>query len=352
MRMKQLWELLKLDVRRIGFILAHPRENPREFLFLVGLIIVLLFLILTIVALFFVEPSKKEAAKEKEAARKKIFPKISRLNLGIFLLTIFFLIIISGSVYTSSPSFCSSCHEMKSYYKSWQKSSHKEVPCLRCHGEPSWTGLFINKIKLGQEAIRYTTGSYQKPITSRLKDISCLSCHRERMEKTVIGRAVRVSHRELLKSRYKCTDCHSTVAHGTEVSIKKYPSEDKCTSCHNGKKASARCKLCHIKKEVARLANINDYPKVHIMRGLKAPCRNCHTNIPCEKCHGDKPIHPLFPSFAYGGHEREARRGCWRCHDKQFCSSCHNYPTLVPIPGPPLDPRLIPALPKGKFDLR
>ncbi len=55
--------------------------------------------------------------------------------LGAFVLMLVLLTACAG-MYTSRPEFCRSCHIMEPYYKSWQESSHKDVPCIKCHFPP------------------------------------------------------------------------------------------------------------------------------------------------------------------------------------------------------------------------
>ena len=38
--------------------------------------------------------------------------------------------------YTARSEFCSSCHIMEPYFKSWQDSPHASVACVDCHYEP------------------------------------------------------------------------------------------------------------------------------------------------------------------------------------------------------------------------
>ena len=65
--------------------------------------------------------------------------------LGTFLL---FLLVLTGFAgwYTSRSEFCNSCHIMEPYYKSWQESSHKDVPCIECHFPPSFGGKIRGKL--------------------------------------------------------------------------------------------------------------------------------------------------------------------------------------------------------------
>ncbi|TET59618.1 hypothetical protein E3J48_07640, partial [Candidatus Aerophobetes bacterium] len=49
-----------------------------------------------------------------------------------------FIVVVTfaGFEVTSSPRFCSTCHNMKPYYESWKTSSHNEVNCIKCHADP------------------------------------------------------------------------------------------------------------------------------------------------------------------------------------------------------------------------
>lgn len=59
------------------------------------------------------------------------------LAVVVSLLVIVILLTISLEV-TSTPRFCSVCHNMKPYYESWKQSSHRDVTCTACHFPPVW----------------------------------------------------------------------------------------------------------------------------------------------------------------------------------------------------------------------
>ncbi len=78
---------------------------------------------------------------------------------------------------SDSPSFCTTCHIMESYYQSWQSSSYLankhaagDVTCHDCHEST----LAIQ----AEEGIKFVTGDYKEPLDKRLfSNDFCLNCH-------------------------------------------------------------------------------------------------------------------------------------------------------------------------------
>ncbi|HZJ02933.1 MAG TPA: NapC/NirT family cytochrome c, partial [Thermoleophilia bacterium] len=135
------------------------------------------------------------------------------LIVGILLIVIVVLV-GSGLAYTSSPSFCSSCHTIAPFAEAWVGSSHEQVGvgCIDCHFEPGAVGYIKGKtysvIKLAQWVIGETE---RKPEAARtIVAGACRHCHPD-PQATFIPHAF---HTE--KANLECTECHSGVAHGSE----------------------------------------------------------------------------------------------------------------------------------------
>lgn len=117
-----------------------------------------------------VEPGKKK--------RKKFFTKKV-----ILMMIAAFIVIVGGTGIglvkaSEKPAFCSACHNMESYYASYEdkgllanKHAKAGVTCHDCHQD----GIG----KKMEEGVKYVTGNYENPLEKR--DFGtrefCLQCH-------------------------------------------------------------------------------------------------------------------------------------------------------------------------------
>jgi nitrate/TMAO reductase-like tetraheme cytochrome c subunit len=210
--------------------------------------------------------------------------------------------------YTSTSGFCNSCHYMEPYYSSWQHSSHKMVPCEKCHYAPGVAGFV--KAKLGglTEVIKTVTHTEGPMPHAEVDDASCLreGCHETRL----------LQGRVLFKEKYHfdhtphltdlrrgkqlhCTSCHSQIVQGSHIAV-----------------TESVCFICHFKGEVHE-RYLNPI----------AGCTACH-QMPQQQIQ----INDLL-SFQ---HKDFVDRGvqCWKCHfdsiqgvgdvPRQVCQDCHN----------------------------
>ncbi len=161
---------------------------------------------------------------------------------------------------------------------------------------------------------------------------SCNRCHRSVANGTVTRHGIRVRHKDFLDRGYKCVYCHNTIAHGDNVPVPKFPTMDKCVLCHDNKRASAECKLCHVEEAIGE-AREPRREFVKIATEIPWHCRGCHTleiSKKCIDCHGLEMPHS--PEFKSGKHARlgfTQKSICWRCHPSNFglCNKCHVYPS-------------------------
>lgn len=228
---------------------------------------------------------------------------------------------------TPKPFFCRSCHLEKNIYRAWTKSPHKEIDCVKCHREPGVLGYLVDQTKMAKRVCSFILSSYQLPLVSNIDNSSCLSCHQKISKKTVVKNAIRVRHKDFLEEGQACTDCHSAVGHQGTLKKQENPTMDKCTSCHNGKIASTKCKTCHVekvKREVrySRPGGIihgKDWRQTHGMGNLTS-CIICHSKTDCGRCHLEMPHDQNWPYY----HGKKAlNNDCLKCHVKSFCNDCH-----------------------------
>lgn len=326
--MKQrIIELLSWE--KIIKLFQNPRENPQETVLVAGIFIA--FLLILLVVFLLVYSIMSTPPEEKERAKKKGTAKRFWGVVGLILLALGFGINIFFVVYSSQPSYCRSCHQMKQEYESWTKSSHTKVTCVACHQEPGIAGWTIMKLRINRMILLKTTKGYREPITTKVNSSSCMQCHDILRAKVVQSYGIKMSHKEPLEAGFRCSDCHNTVGHGKAVVGAHYPSMNNCIQCHTGEKVSTKCSLCHIKDIGAKLRQkVVDYPKVHLEPSTD--CRGCHPIEKCTRCHGVEMPHP--PDWTEPGkitHARQAafekKQICFRCHQGiEYCNSCHRFP--------------------------
>jgi len=141
---------------------------------------------------------------------------------------------------TSTPEFCSSCHEMKPAYDSWKNSKHYNVPagkkradCRDCH-VPPWDmplAVFYSKTYHGiKDVYRHFAekhelmdpGYHEKMKIHAPKGMykeSCLACHRDIYKKEYEG-VVNV-HAHAKKAN--CASCHTGLVHYPYPLVTKTP---------------------------------------------------------------------------------------------------------------------------------
>lgn len=219
--------------------------------------------------------------------------------------------------YSSSPSFCRSCHIMEPFYQSWTASKHNSVPCIKCHFEPGRSGTIRGKWQAGSLLVQYITGTYSPKPFANIKDASCLQegCHVKAKlgeTKPFLGKAAfnhQPHFKPGLQSGLTCTSCHSPLKGGQHISVNE-----------------THCYLCHLKKK--------DWDA----KGGKK------SDEECLRCHRDLPkVIPLGPQNIEHGKYIEGKISCLECHGHVFkgqgqveettCFKCHDFPERVEIRG-------------------
>lgn len=116
---------------------------------------------------------------------------------------------------TSTPQFCSSCHEMTPEVATWQVSSHSKVSCVACHIEPGVKSLVTHKISSLNQLFEHITGTVPDPIVMPhpIKNEACIECHSMARKVTTSG-DILIPHDKHLEQGIACVACHAGVAHG------------------------------------------------------------------------------------------------------------------------------------------
>ncbi|MFW6314069.1 MAG: cytochrome c3 family protein [Desulfohalobiaceae bacterium] len=134
-------------------------------------------------------------------------------------------------VRTSTPEFCSSCHEIEYAYDTWKTSTHANNPngfvadCMDCHlpAPENTFDFFYSKTYHGLKDIvkHFTMDSYdrEKNRQRAYEDIDnsqCRKCHRNLLSMSH-KRGALLAHKTVLYPREgyekKCVDCHDRLVH-------------------------------------------------------------------------------------------------------------------------------------------
>jgi len=242
------------------------------------------------------EDMKKRPKDTRKKKKKKRIIILAGAGFALILLLL-------GSIeVTSHSNFCSTCHYMKPFYRSWQTSSHKDVECSTCHYPPGLRSKLRAKVDGLMQLGRYWTKLYLKSKPwAEIPDEACLreGCHDKRLlegrvnfSKIVFDHKI---HFEDLKrgKRLRCTSCHSQIVQGEHITV-----------------TNSTCFICHFKES-------EHYPKI-------SECSHCHSQenltsentsrynhslvfengFKCDKCHS----HTII------GDGDVPRENCYKCH--------------------------------------
>ncbi|EGW38222.1 NapC/NirT family cytochrome c [Desulfosporosinus sp. OT] len=119
---------------------------------------------------------------------------------------------------TSTPQFCSSCHEMSPEYATWETSSHSKIACVTCHIEPGAVSLVTHKMSSLKQLYLHLTGKIPETIVmpDPIKNEVCEECHSTARKVTASGDII-IPHDKHLQQGIACVACHAGVVHGYVV---------------------------------------------------------------------------------------------------------------------------------------
>ncbi len=148
------------------------------------------------------------------------------------------LVTASAGWYTSRSEFCYSCHIMEPYYQSWERSTHSDVTCIKCHFPPGAAEKVRGKMLGLVQLAKYVTRSQGPRPTADIPDESCLrsGCHdRRNLGGHVDFHGIPFDHTPHLNNlrhgkELRCTSCHGMLVQGHHMSV-----------------STATCFLCHFK---------------------------------------------------------------------------------------------------------
>ena len=257
--------------------------------------------------------------------------------------------------YSGRPGFCKSCHIMQPYYDSWATSSHRDVPCIKCHYAPGIRAEAMGKLQAANQVVKYVTGSYGVKPWAEIDDAACLrsGCHSERkVEGLVDYKGVRFDHAshlgELRRGKQlRCTSCHSQIVQGQHVAV----TDATCFLCHFKDRPPgepiAGCTGCH--PSPPRIESPDGYVVDHAQYVKdRISCISCHGEVTsgtgvaersrCFNCHNEPARLGQFENttFVHQVHIAEHKVECTQCHTpiehrvvalastfELDCRSCH-----------------------------
>jgi len=296
-----------------------------------------------------------------------------RLLLGrsiSFLTLISFLVIVVVAVLggiglelTNRPVFCVSCHEMDVHYATWRESTHRSVTCEECHVMPGMLNMFKSKIKAIYFVYQHQKGGVKPSvIRGHVPDETCRHCH-QKTHDLVVYHSLKITHKKHWGMKFEgqpiqCTFCHNRVVHGPRIetigaqtgaakdtttrvvvgaplSMIYPPTMETCFKCHDGKKLSNQCSLCHTSLGTRPSTFSPEWVDAHKenVRQEGNTCGSCHQQDFCKNCHTGANPHPAGWDRTHPEGYKKNPASCPTCHrgpnekatdiSMAFCRSCH-----------------------------
>ncbi len=251
---------------------------------------------------------------------------IAHLAIAAAALIVLLNLTIAGA---SSSLFCSACHGKEN--ADLKRSKHLGIRCNSCHqGFGTFKVLTWRAQVVSQVAKSLVPSSPPVPVIAYVSSEPCKRCHPEVLDEIVRRDGIGVSHKEIDEAEMPCVQCHARVAHRSTSSFGRSTTMERCIACHDGKKASADCNICHVGRADKKLrvktswsvTHGPNWKRVHGMGNL-ATCGVCHAGDYCKRCHNTSLPHPEFWVRLHPADAKKDVKGCYDCHHRSFCDNCH-----------------------------
>ncbi len=243
--------------------------------------------------------------------------------------------------YSTSPTFCNSCHIMAPYYNAWAGSKHNKIACVDCHYPPGAPQTLLwKKFQAMSQVVKYVTRTYSSKPFAEVEDASCLrsGCHSTRLleGKVFSKKGIRFDHtqhvgQERLGRHLRCVSCHSQVVVGKHIEV----TWDSCYLCHfKGRgegvdlKPLGGCLGCHeLPAKSFRIGNMT-YNHKEFVSKQGVSCRNCHLEVVrgkgeapkerCFTCHNQPEKLERYSDipFLHENHVTKHNIACFHCHQE------------------------------------
>ena len=260
-----------------------------------------------------------------------------------FVRTAFLAVVVLGilaggwvSQRANRPRLCGLCHEMSFAHSTWQASTHRGIACEDCHvglnfarmvrtklGAPGNVVLEPGMFPVGQPA----------PAGAKVTDRVCRECHQEPRDE-LRYHLLRMTHREHVGRKTNCDQCHGNVVHDARPRNRHTPTMASCLRCHDGRQASNKCSQCHLQRGEIKPSMYNpawvDWHRKTLKDTGPASCRRCHDEQYCKSCHQTTPPHPADWVQRHSKVKPADLVDCKTCHETEpgermatFCTDCH-----------------------------
>ncbi|MBI3096724.1 MAG: NapC/NirT family cytochrome c [Planctomycetes bacterium] len=268
----------------------------------------------------------------------RLRPRFFAIVLGALVLGVIALAVLAA--WSTSPSFCRSCHIMEPYYQAWANSKHKEVSCVECHYPPgSPQTILWKKFQALSQVAKFVTRTYSSKPYAEVEDASCLrsGCHAARLlrGRVVSEKGVLFDHTpHLVVGKHievtwdTCFLCHlkkPAIAAGAATSASA-PSHGGADAAEPGDPHRVACLDCHLlPDEPIRAGNIT-YNHKEFLHLHGVACRACHLEVTqgngevvadrCVTCHNqpEKLARIGEVAFLHENHVTKHNTACFHCH--------------------------------------
>lgn len=336
------WHSLEKLLRYFISDLVEAINNPMADMQTTVLVSAMLLIFITIIGLLMwlvISPIRGRKSSASEILIAKHFEVTRRetwVNRAVFAFAVF--VTVNGVLlYGSQDSVCKRCHN-GDLVNNVNKSTHREVACISCHSGPGIDGYAVRFFDYMRWVSKFSFSDNNKRYDAQVANGSCLRCHKNVVKEVVTEWGVKARHVDFLEAGGRCVDCHNAVAHGKALAIVKEPTMDKCLQCHNNKRVSASCDICHTskaspttRKKVGEIVRVEAEPMQN--------CRGCHPQTSesvCVKCHGIEMPHP--PDWVRGPEGGPNKHALAGFINKKLCKRCHKFDESLPAPVHAIEP--------------
>jgi len=252
----------------------------------------------------------------------------------------FLTLLVGLFFYSTSPSFCNSCHIMKPYYEAWKTSKHSHVACVQCHTPPQAEAALWTKFQSINHVVQLITKKYSPKPYAQIEDASCLrsNCHSTNIlaGKLTFKKGVRFDHKfhlgDLRRGKQlRCTSCHAQIVVGTHIEV----TESTCYLCHFkqaegqvGLLPLGNCLTCHeIPQKDIKFQGFT-FNHLDFAGARHVPCEKCHRDViqgngyapreRCYTCHNQPERLDKYNNITYmhETHVTKRKVDCNRCHEE------------------------------------
>jgi len=226
-----------------------------------------------------------------------------------------------------NPKNCTACHFIVPYYQKWATSTHKSVPCLKCH-------VYSTERALAAQFL-FLAGSYNPRPLTNVPDKNCLQsgCHDKRLvssKVTFTKRGITFDHNPHFTEMKRginlhCRSCHSDIVQGEHLKV----SMNVCYLCHfkgvAHDQAQTGCPSCHSAPAKPIVYKGKSFShEAALKAGYK--CSKCHIEITkgdgvtprdkCYFCHVDRTDKYSDVKLIHDKHVTQKQIDCLYCHTK------------------------------------